>query len=151
MEQKLILLADDDSDDVEMFCEALARIDSTIVCQSVVNGKELLKKLDVMDTKPQLIFLDLNMPIINGWECLKKLKEDERYSGIPVIMISTSSHKREMDKAAQQGALCYFVKPSNFNELVDVLQVIVPNLGMGLKKAIKDLHTVGSKHVFACQ
>jgi len=150
MYQKLILLADDDSDDVEMFCEALANIDSSIICHSVINGKELLKKLDALETVPQLIFLDLNMPIMNGWDCLNQLKEDERYMAIPVIMISTSSHQREMDRAAKMGALCYFVKPSNYNELTHVLQVIVANLGLGLKDAMHQLHTGESRHVFAC-
>ena len=110
MVQKIILLADDDRDDTEMFCEALAEIHDTVICHSAINGHELLKKLNEITEKPDLIFLDLNMPIMNGWDCLKLLKENESTRDIPVIMISTSSHKKEMDVAMSLGAICYFVK-----------------------------------------
>lgn len=147
MKQKAILLADDDRDDTDMFCEALAMIDGHIACHCVSNGSELLSKLDEMDEKPELIFLDVNMPVMNGWQCLKLLKASSRYKDIPVIMISTSSHKREMDIASDLGALCYFVKPHNFNELVRMLKVIASNLGDGLKDAIIKLKNDGTGHI----
>ena len=148
MSQKVILLADDDGDDREMFCEALANIDNSIDCNCAVNGIELLDKLKSLEEKPNLIFLDLNMPIMNGWQCLKLLKRDERYKHIPVIMISTSSHQPEMDIAAGLGALGYFVKPNSFNELKQVLQAIVTNMGNGLRNAIQHLHANGSRYIF---
>lgn len=150
MDHKVILLADDDSDDTEMFCEALADIDPGIICHCAINGRELLKMLNELSEKPQLIFLDLNMPIMNGWQCLKLLKEDERYKHIPVIMISTSSHQLEMDMAANLGALCYFVKPNSFNVLTQVLKAIAENLGAGLKDALLDLQAGGSRHIHTC-
>lgn len=151
MEQKIILLADDDRDDTEFFCEALAGIDQSIACNCIGNGLELLSKLEGMSEKPHLIFLDINMPVMNGWQCLKALKEDARYRTIPVIMISTSSHGREINIASDLGALCYFVKPHNFNELKRVLKVITENLGTGLKGALLELEAAGSKHIFVCK
>lgn len=151
MNYKVILLADDDSDDTEMFCEALAIIDDSIVFHCVGNGKEALKILEDLDEKPQLIFLDLNMPIMNGWQCLKLLKEDNRYKHIPVIMISTSSHQKEMDMAAELGAFCYFVKPSNFNELTQLLRVIVTNPGAGLRGVIQNLEVGDSPYIYICE
>lgn len=148
MEQKIILLADDDRDDTEMFCEAIAEIDRSTVCHCAINGEELLNKLNVLDKKPNLIFLDVNMPIMNGWECLKSLKEDERYKEIPVIMISTSSHKEDIDSAITKGALCYFVKPNTYNELKEVLQTIIANLSIGLNDSISNLRTNKSANIF---
>jgi len=150
MNYNVILLADDDSDDTEMFAEALTIINSNIIFHCAFNGSEALKILDELNEKPQLIFLDLNMPIMTGWECLKQLKEDDRYKQIPVIMISTSSHQKEMDMAAKLGAFCYFIKPSNFNELTQLLQVIVTHPEAKLKEAIEHLQIEGSQYIYFC-
>jgi CheY-like chemotaxis protein len=136
MDKKIFLLVDDDLDDTEMFCEALASIDNSIVCHCAGNGQEALQTLNTLYEKPNIIFLDVNMPVMNGWQCLKHLKEDERYKQIPVIIVSTSSHKRESEIAADLGALCYLTKPNDFDELTIVLQVIVANLDDGLSSAL---------------
>ncbi|WP_125720074.1 response regulator [Flavobacterium ustbae] len=149
MGKKIILLADDDSDDTEMFCEALADIDENIICHCAENGDKALKLLHNEDKIPGVVFLDLNMPILNGWECLKQLKSDERYKEIPVIMISTSSHKNDMDTAANLGAVCYFVKPNNFNDLKQVLRFITSNLENGLKEALPNFEKNRYLHVFS--
>jgi CheY-like chemotaxis protein len=148
MEQKIILLADDDRDDIEMFCEALEEIDNTVTCYWTINGEELLNKIHELNDKPNLIFLDVNMPIMDGWDCLKTLKANKRYSDIPVIMISTSSHKEDMDAAISLGALCYFVKPNTYNELKSILEVVTTNLESGLKDAIANLKAEGYTNIF---
>ncbi|KQO22994.1 histidine kinase [Flavobacterium sp. Leaf82] len=150
MDKKIILLADDDMDDTEMFCEALEEINKNIVCHCADNGSEALRILDELQEKPELIFLDLNMPVMNGWDCLKFLKKDKRYEDIPVIMISTSSHRKDMDIASDLGAVCYFVKPNNFNDLKHVLHTITSNLGAGLREAVFNLQATNSDHIFAC-
>ncbi|SHH11678.1 response regulator [Flavobacterium defluvii] len=149
MEKKVILLADDDIDDTEMFCEALEEINEDIICHCASNGKEVFEILNSINEKPELIFLDLNMPIMNGWDCLKLLKKDEKYEDIPVIMISTSSHRKDMEAASGLGSVCYFVKPNNFNDLKEVLRIITSNLGPDLKEAILNLLN-SSKHIFTC-
>lgn len=148
MNDKEIMLADDDRDDTDLFCEALTEIDKSIVCHCAVNGEELLKILYSLDQNPQLVFLDMNMPIMDGRQCLKVLKSDERYKQIPVIMISTSSHQTDINISLQLGALGYFVKPNDFNDLKDVLQIITDNLGTGLRKTLLDLQANGNKHIF---
>lgn len=148
MNQKIFLLADDDRDDTEMFREAIANIDNNIICHTAVDGFEALKMLDTLAENPGLIFLDVNMPVMNGWQCLKRIKEDDRYKMIPVIMISTSSHQREMDIAGELGVLCYISKPSNFNQLTKVLHVIVENIGNDLEKALQELQSNGSLLVY---
>ncbi|MCV2483580.1 response regulator [Flavobacterium sp. SH_e] len=148
MIKKIILLADDDRDDAEMFCEALADIDENIICHCAENGSEALKMIEKQNEIPEVVFLDLNMPIMNGWECLKQLKSDDRYKNIPVIMISTSSYKNDMDTAANLGAVCYFIKPNNFKDLKDVLRSITLNLESGLKESLSSLETSKYLYVF---
>ena len=149
MNQKVFLLADDDRNDREMFSEALASIDKSIICYCAEDGTEALKIIDELAQQPNLIFLDVNMPNMNGWQCLRRLKEDERYKTIPVIMISTSSHQREMDIAADLGVLCYITKPNDFKQLAKVLQVIVTNLGSNLEYALQNLQASGFHFVYA--
>jgi CheY-like chemotaxis protein len=147
MEQKTFLLADDDIDDREMFCEALGSIDEHIVCHTVADGKEALTTLEQQSDLPALIFLDVNMPVMNGWQCLQKLNEHKRYSTIPVIVMSTSSHQREIDIARQFRALCYLTKPHDYNDLIQVLQTIVANTGPALAPALRELELKGSPYV----
>lgn len=90
------------------------------------------------------------MPVMNGWQCLKVLKADERYNKIPVIVISTSSHQRDISTAAELGTLCYFIKPNDFNELTQVLQVIVASIGVGLMDALRHAPSNVAKYIHAC-
>ena len=98
------LLADDDSDDKTLFCEALSEIDPTIVCQTASDGSEALTILSQKRIKePSIIFLDINMPVMDGWQCLRKLKEHPDHRNIPVIMYSTSSYQRDIELALENG------------------------------------------------
>jgi len=131
MLQRIVMLADDDSDDTEMFFEAVEIAAPEVTCYSAVNGSALLKKIDALDKLPEIIFLDMNMPIMNGRQCLEVLKADTRYQKIPVVMISTSSHKGDVDTCLKAGALCYLVKPSDFTILIKLVKEILKNIGAG--------------------
>jgi CheY-like chemotaxis protein len=150
MSKKIILLADDDKDDTEMFCEALEEINENFLCHCAGNGSEAWKILNEITEKPELVFLDLNMPVMNGWDCLKLIKRNNLYQDIPVIMISTSSHKNDIEKASKLGAICYLVKPNNFNDLKQLLGLITANLGSNLKEVLLDFKKAGSNHIFIC-
>lgn len=131
MSEKIIMLADDDNDDMQMFCEAVELADNNVISYTAINGEELLKKLQKLERLPDIIFLDMNMPIMNGSECLAVLKADQRYNEIPVIMISTSSHKKDVATCLESGALCYLVKPADFNILVRLVKKIIKYIGRG--------------------
>ncbi|MCW3082791.1 MAG: rcp1 3 [Bacteroidetes bacterium] len=118
-----ILLVDDDADDTELFSEALHDIAPSILLFYAKDGIDALEKLDKMQELPELIFLDINMPRMNGWECLGKLKSSDQYQKIPVIMYSTSSIKKEMEIATSLGAINFISKPDNFTSLKNVLMV----------------------------
>lgn len=135
--EKVFLLADDDSDDADLFREALLELDPSIIFYHAPDGLVIWEKLeDKSLLPPQIIFLDINMPGMNGWQCLAKLKNTEAYKKIPVIIYSTTSNKREVEIAQDLGACCFITKPNDFKILKQVLQIIAENLDKDFLKAI---------------
>jgi CheY-like chemotaxis protein len=129
---KKFLIIDDDADDREMFCEALREVMPECICRGASNGRRAFQALDNAEMDiPDLIFLDINMPVMNGWQCLKKLKDSEAYKHIPVIMYSTSSYPEDVEKAQHLGALCFFSKPPRFEELKKGLALVVAHQRAG--------------------
>jgi CheY-like chemotaxis protein len=122
--KKSFLLVDDDADDAGLFCEAMKEADSEAVCHLASHGEEALEILERIEA-PDIIFLDINMPRMNGWECLAELKTNDAFKEIPVIMYSTSSYQREIDIASEAGALCFFSKPDNFKDLKKMLRFVI--------------------------
>ena len=137
------LLADDDADDKTLFCEALSEIDPEIVCHTASDGKEALAILSEKQiTKPNIIFLDINMPVMDGWQCLGRLKENTDYKDVPVIMYSTSSYQRDIELALQSGAFCFFTKPSDYRELRSILRLIATNPVGSLSDVMKEFKNI---------
>jgi CheY-like chemotaxis protein len=135
---KKFLLVDDDEDDRELFHEALRNIDDTIEVHTSENCREIISRLRKGDLHPEIIFLDINMPDINGWECLSAIKTDPKLKDIPVVMYSTSSVSQEGKKAVNNGALCFLEKPPSFIKLKDFLERVsyssTQNLDQDLRK-----------------
>src|SRR4030095_16900984 len=94
---KILLIVDDDSDDIQLFCEAVAEINETFHCFSAGNGEEALQLLKSAIVKPDFIFLDLNMPRMNGKQLLVQLKKDPKFAKIPVVIYSTSKIKTDIE------------------------------------------------------
>ncbi len=134
---KHLLLADDDPDDREFFDTALKAIDPSIECDYAMDGSEVIDKLSKGEVNPDAIFLDINMPQVNGWQCLNWLKETDDFKNIPVIMYSTSSSRRDRQIANESGAVGFFPKPMEFDGLVKVLSVLV-------SKSPTDLNDIGA-------
>jgi CheY-like chemotaxis protein len=127
-------LADDDSDDTDLFAEAVQEIDPRIVVETASNGQELLDKMKAGDFYvPDIIFLDINMPEMNGWQCLSELKRDQELSNIPVIMYSTSSNMNDKARAVKMGASYFFTKPDSYQELKGFLHRLIQNPAATLK------------------
>ena len=124
-----LLIADDDNDDRDLFCEAVISVDAEITCSMAEDGKQALKMLsDTAVSRPDLIFLDINMPVMNGWEVLKSLKSDDRLRDIPVIIYTTSSGENERNKASQLGALCFVTKPYSFQTITNMIEGVIFDL-----------------------
>ena len=113
---KTILLVDDDHDDQLLFMLALEEIGKNISCHVAKNGQEALSILT--DTlSPDLIFLDLNMPVMNGFDFLAEREKDERLKNIPVVIFSTTSDLGTVKKTYEMGANVFFKKPNDFPTL----------------------------------
>lgn len=117
MEKKTFMIIDDDEDDRFFFNEALTNILSSTICLEANNGEEALKLLRKYELLPHFIFLDVNMPRMDGHECLKHLKEDEKLKHIPVIMYSTSFSEESINEFHKLGALGFLNKPTDINKL----------------------------------
>ena len=123
---KRFLVIDDDTDDRELFTEALASVDPVIVCDQATDGAEALKRLITKEIdRPDIIFLDINMPVMDGWQFLTRLKEEEAYKHIPVIVYTTSSNTKDKRIADDLGALCFITKPHAFGRLKNMLGIVV--------------------------
>jgi CheY-like chemotaxis protein len=122
-----ILLIDDDEDDAEVFKEAIKEIDpgAVLYWYSGCETKNFIieKKIPF----PDIVFLDINMPALSGWDCLKIFRETEEYKSVPIIMYTTSSRSREIELAKELGATDFVTKPSDYQLLISTLQNILGN------------------------
>jgi CheY-like chemotaxis protein len=114
-------LIDDDADDQDIFILALAEVDNTIRCEVASDGINALKRLGDKELRPDYIFLDLNMPRMNGKQCLSQIKKIDFLADIPVIVYSTSSDQRDKTETAELGATDYIVKPNSVSALAGIL------------------------------
>ena len=112
---KNILLAEDDEDDYFLFCEAIKDFPDIVKLNWVRNGEELMDVLK--HDKTDLIFLDMNMPLKNGFECLTEIRNDDSLKNIPVIIYSTADDSKLVDWMYKAGANLYLCKPMEFKKL----------------------------------
>ena len=110
-------MADDDEDDTFMFKEALIAISPNAVLTTCKNGKEIFNLLQNTVILPDMIFLDINMPITNGKDCLRELRKNHLYDEVPIIMYSTSVSQQDIDETYQNRANLYVPKPASTNHL----------------------------------
>ncbi|HLP53010.1 MAG TPA: response regulator [Chitinophagales bacterium] len=121
-----IFLADDDMDDRVLFYEAIRLTTPSAKMTMANNGFELMEALLLHDTShPPLVFLDLNMPIKNGHECLAEIRASDRLKNLPIIIYSTSSDPRDIDKCYNGGADFYIHKPTSFNDLLELVKIVL--------------------------
>jgi CheY-like chemotaxis protein len=134
-----ILLVDDDMDDTVIFEETLKSINTNIHFQSAQDGKAALDFLGKTSEFPDVIFLDLNMPRLDGKECLKILKADNRWRAIPVIMYTTSSHSKDIEETMMSGALGFVTKPTSLDALKIIISAIVKSMPHNMINALRML------------
>ncbi|WP_373518009.1 response regulator [Pricia sp.] len=118
-----IALADDDEDDRMFFVEALEELALRVKVCLFKNGQELLDFLNLSNTeKPDLVFLDLNMPIKNGLECLREIRQNSKLRNVSIAIYSTSSSEKDIEDTFLNGANLYINKPNNFSKLLEALE-----------------------------
>jgi CheY-like chemotaxis protein len=118
-----ILLADDDGDDCLFFKEALAGSSLPTHLTTVPNGEHLMDLLlNETQEMPDVLFLDLNMPRKNGFECLSEIKQNSKLKGLPVVVFSTSFEQGVVNQLYQNGAQYFIRKPSEFSQFKKIIQ-----------------------------
>jgi CheY-like chemotaxis protein len=124
MEPKKILLAEDDSDDQKLFLDFLQNRKDILILPIVENGVRLLEVMQTLSVNsfPDLIILDQNMPQKNGLQTLEDLKSDPHFSSIPVVIYSTYADVMLTRKAMEKGAVLVAMKPLNqqgYHDMID--------------------------------
>ncbi|GAO45555.1 response regulator [Flavihumibacter petaseus] len=123
MEKKInIFYTDDDQDDVFFFEEAVKEASRSLNVFTTFDGGSLLYLLDNPPPEPAVIFLDWNMPGINGAETLKRIRMNERTREIPVVIFSTSDDRGNIEHSRELGANLYVTKPNAFNDIVKMIR-----------------------------
>lgn len=132
---KILMIIDDDNDDRHFFKEAVKDINPAFICLEAEHGADAIDKLNDLTELPHYIFLDLNMPVMDGEKCLKELKKDERFKNIPVIIYSTSINNRVVTELRQLFASDFLFKPLDIfrlpEEIINSIETIESNIAPG--------------------
>jgi len=120
-----IFLIDDDEDDQLFFKDAIELINPSLQCDTATNGKIALEKLRATPSLPDIIFLDLNMPVMNGFDFLIQIKKENALSKIPVGIFTTSNILRDKELTKEFGAQFFLTKPNDFQVLRKKLQQLL--------------------------
>jgi CheY-like chemotaxis protein len=120
-----IVYADDDPEDRELFSDALKEVAPNTVLILASHGKEVISFLQSGSDVPDFIFLDINMPVMGGKDCLLMIKSIEVVKDIPVIIYTTTTNKRELQKYIDMGAQDYIVKEPSFRGIKDSLRKVI--------------------------
>lgn len=116
-----LMLIDDDEEDQEIFNAALGHVSNEAKCVNYSDATKALSDLNAAQHYPDVIFLDLNMPIMNGQQFLVEIKKSQKLKHIPIIIFSTSSHAATINITKQLGAHDFVTKPGDFEKLKEIL------------------------------
>ncbi|WP_347049180.1 response regulator [Flavobacterium olei] len=122
MPYKNILLIDDDKDDTQLFLQAAKAAQKDVICRTELDPSRAYEHLTAAEDLPDLIFLDYNMPVVNGLEFLKRMRNAEKLKNIEVIVMSTPPEEvmvRWFEKNNTE--VRYISKPNTFQELKEML------------------------------
>jgi CheY-like chemotaxis protein len=121
-----ILLADDDEDDRLLFTDALKELKIKTIVHTVNDGIELMEYLAENENNlPQLLFLDLNMPRKDGFECLKEIRSNRKFAEVAIAIYSTSLAEKDIEETFLTGANVYINKPKSFDGIKQALNTVV--------------------------
>lgn len=133
-----ILYVDDDADDRQIFEEAVRSLDAQHVCATARDGLDALSYLTIQKAPPDIIFMDLNMPLMDGKTCLGEIRNNKETGHLPVIIFTTSNNPGDKKRCEELGATDYFLKPVSFVEMREILRGIFNRIeGALLAKKVK--------------
>jgi CheY-like chemotaxis protein len=121
-----ILLADDNEDDILLFKEALEEVKVRTVLNTVNDGSQLMHYLYKPGIQhPHLVFLDLNMPVKGGMDCLTEIRRNSKLKDLTIAIYSTSGSNDLIEEAFIRGANIYIKKPYDFSALKSILAQVI--------------------------
>ena len=121
-----IVLAEDDEDDRLFFKEALEEIKVKTVITFVIDGSQLMNYLNQPGIRlPHVVFLDLNMPVKSGMECLVEIRKNNRLKDLAIVIYSTAASDEDIEEAFVNGANIYIKKPNDFSLLKSTLAKVI--------------------------
>jgi len=130
-----VLLVDDDEDDAQFFSDALKELSLNTHFDHCLSGNQALQQLtNGQVTSPDIIFLDVNMPAMNGWDCLREIKNIARLRHIPIVMYSTANLCQGGLDPGDVGAAAFYQKSNSFNELKRSLSSLIQSIVQEPKK-----------------
>lgn len=118
-----ILVAEDDDDDYLIFSIAIKETSFTYLLKRAENGEVLLKCLN--DELPDILFLDLLMPCMDGKQCLKEIRANKKYDSLPIIVYSSLNDLNSVEYCYREGSNLYVIKPNSINDLKSILERIL--------------------------
>jgi len=148
-DQASVLIAEDDRFDQLILRRAFRAAQLGVAVRFVEHGEELLNHLRQSTgasgpadaVLPAIIFLDLNMPVIDGWETLRQLRAEPRWTAIPIVVMSTLTRESDVARLYAGGASAYFEKPSSFDDMVSAIRsCALPWLSPSGADPLKRLH-----------
>ncbi|WP_164851229.1 response regulator [Larkinella soli] len=119
-----IFLADDDEEDAGLYSVFLQRLFPRTAIRTFPNGQALLDAVAGTLRGPDLILLDINMPIMSGFETLEKLRAGPKTRHTPIFMLTSSDYGRDVVRCHELGATTYFVKPTRLKDMNRVFNAI---------------------------
>ncbi|MCW3075341.1 MAG: response regulator [Flaviaesturariibacter sp.] len=138
-EKHLILYADDDIDDLELVCEAFEQYSDNVEIRTFRDGGQILSYIEQMgdrNPKPCLIILDINMPVINGKDVLKKLRTIKRFDEVPAVLFTTSSMPVDKEFAEKHKA-GFITKPLNAKQMERISDQFIEHCTDEIRKNLK--------------
>lgn len=142
-----IVLVDDDQDDCELFGDALHEFDRSLKLFCLTDNERLAAFLE--ENAPQLIFLDVNMPRKNGYECLSEIRSLPQFNEIPVVMYSNTGRAEDINRAYKDGANLFLRKPSTFRDLVNALRQVTAKDWISPERVTAQYFSNGRYHPFS--
>jgi len=124
-----VMFVEDNPDDVEIARRAFKQADLVSDVMLARDGQDVIDRLlpegvQEAGSRPDLILLDLNLPRLNGFEVLERLRASETYRTVPVIVLSASARQEDVLRSYQLGANSYLQKPAVFEEFTELLEVL---------------------------
>ncbi len=117
-----IFIADDDDEDINLLRDSITERNAMATCMTFHNGLVLLNYLKNAEELPDLLVLDINMPVKNGFLTLHELRLDPQLANIPVIMLSSSSRKEDEERCQQMGCRSFIRKPDSMQDYITLAE-----------------------------